>query len=127
MMIDRGASFSPFAIDEWFDCGKADALLETNRRLLEERESAGPIDGSTIIAPSAIDPTATIIDSTIGPHVSIAAGATIRGSTVRDSIVDRGASVEDSVLEGSIIGAEATVKGATGKLNIGDSSEVVIK
>ncbi|MCZ6765502.1 MAG: sugar phosphate nucleotidyltransferase [bacterium] len=126
MMIDRGASFSPFGIDEWFDCGNADALLETNRKLLEERESAGPVDGSTIIAPSAVDPTATIVNSTIGPHVSIAAGATVSGSTIRDSVIDRGARVENSVLAGSIIGAEAVVIGASGKLNIGDSSEVVV-
>jgi len=127
MMIDRGASFAPFAIDEWFDCGKADALLETNRRLLEDRETPAGPEGSTIIAPSAVDPTATIVDSTIGPHVSIAAGARVSGSTVRDSLIDRDATVEDSNLEQSIIGAEAVVKGASGKLNIGDSSEVVIK
>jgi glucose-1-phosphate thymidylyltransferase len=39
MMIDRGERIKTFPIDGWFDCGKPETLLETNRHLLDQRSS----------------------------------------------------------------------------------------
>ena len=50
---------------------------------------------------------------TIGPNVSIDAGATVRNSSLRDAIVATRALVEDSIVEHSLIGEEAIVKGQT--------------
>jgi glucose-1-phosphate thymidylyltransferase len=129
MMIDSGSPFVPFEIDEWFDCGKPDTLLETNRRLLSDKNGAlvPDIPGSIVVPPVAIAPTAVVKSSIIGPHVSIAADALVENSIVRDSVLDRGSSVSDCLLEGSIIGAQAVVKGMVKMLNIGDSSEVIFK
>ena len=123
-MIDKGEAFAPFIIDEWFDCGKAETLLETNRRLLEGA-AAPQISGSVLVPPVAIDPSASVVDSVVGPHVSVAADATIERSVVRDSVIDRGATVRGSLLDRSIIGSNALVEGAFQSLNIGDSSEVI--
>jgi len=127
MMIERGAEFSPFAIHQWFDCGKPETLLETNRQLLEGRGDTPSIEGSIVVAPAAIDPAARIVGSIIGPYVSIAADAVVEGSIVRDSVIDRGARVQNCMLESSIVGAQATIQGGFKALNIGDSSEVVFK
>ncbi len=127
MMIENGATFSPFEIDEWFDCGKPETLLETNRKLLERKTDVPVVKGSVIVGPVAIDPRATISGSIVGPHVSIASGCTVTNSIIRDSVLDRDATVTDCVLEGSIIGLGAVVKGGAKKLNIGDSSEVIFK
>lgn len=127
MMIDDGAKFSPYEIEQWFDCGKPEALLETNRRLLEGRDERPELDGCIVVPPVSIAPTATIKNSIIGPYVSIAAGSTVETSIVRDSVIDQNARVADCLLEGSIIGAQAVVKGQIKQLNIGDSSEVVFK
>ena len=127
MMIDAGTKFSAFGIDQWFDCGKPETLLETNRQLLEGRSDVVDIEGSVFIGPVAIDPSATITGSIIGPYVSVASGCSVTNSIIKDSVLDQGASVSDCLLQDSIIGLKAVVRGGVKKLNIGDSSEVAFK
>jgi glucose-1-phosphate thymidylyltransferase len=124
MMIKSGSEFRPFTIDEWFDCGKKEAMLETNRCLLEEKKETPDIEGSIIVPPVAISPSAKIDRSIVGPYVSIAANAVVERSIVRDSILDEGACVKESLLDGSLIGSKAMVSGTFQSLNVGDSSEV---
>ena len=50
----------------------------------------------------------------------------IRGSIVRDSILNANARVEWSLLDQSLIGENALVRGSFQKLNVGDSSEIEI-
>lgn len=127
MMIDRGAEFETFSIDEWFDCGKPEALLETNRRLLEGVNKAPVADGSIVIPPVSIAPSVKIVNSIVGPYVSIAADSVVENSIIKDSVLDQGVDVNSCLLDGSIIGSHAVVKGGFQNLNIGDSSEVIIK
>ncbi|MEP7029105.1 MAG: sugar phosphate nucleotidyltransferase [Candidatus Eisenbacteria bacterium] len=127
LMIERGHRIRPFTVDGWYDCGKTETLLETNRELLELK--AGPHqveapEGSVFVPPVAIDPTAVIERSIVGPFVSIAARAVVRAAIVRDSIVNEDAVVEQILLEGSVIGENALVRGTFRHLNVGDSSEV---
>jgi glucose-1-phosphate thymidylyltransferase len=127
LMIGRGAVFAPFAIDEWFDCGKPEAMLETNRKLLKNASSTPPIEGSIIIPPVSISPGAEIVNSIIGPYVSIAERCVIHSSVVRDSVISEGAAVTDALLESSLIGANAVIRGGFKKLDVGDSSEISFK
>jgi glucose-1-phosphate thymidylyltransferase len=127
LMIERGHRIRPFTVDGWYDCGKTETLLETNRELLELKGSGKSIvapEGSVIVPPVAIDPTAVIERSIVGPFVSIAARAVVREAIVRDSIVNEDAVVEQILLDGSVIGENALVRGAFRHLNVGDSSEV---
>ncbi|HEX5831811.1 MAG TPA: sugar phosphate nucleotidyltransferase, partial [Gemmatimonadaceae bacterium] len=88
-MIDHGAKLKVIDVEGWYDAGKLDTLLDTNRVMLEKGRARRParVDGSTIIDPVYIEEGVTITNSTVGPNVSISAGSTIEGSTVRDSIV----------------------------------------
>ena len=126
IMIEKGHRIRPFKVAGWYDCGKTETLLETNRELLDVKGDApGPAPaGSVIVPPVAIDPTAVIEHSIIGPHVSIAARAVVRESVVKNSIVNEDAVVEQTLLEGSVIGENALVTGTFRHLNVGDSSEV---
>ncbi|MBI4721180.1 MAG: NTP transferase domain-containing protein [Chitinivibrionia bacterium] len=126
MMIDRGSEFRPHIIEQWFDCGKPDALLQTNRHLLESVARAPEREGSILIPPVSIDPSADIIGSIVGPYVSIGAGSAVRNSIIRDSVLGEQVSVEHSLLERSLIGSRAVVKGHFTALNVGDSSEIYI-
>jgi glucose-1-phosphate thymidylyltransferase len=127
LMIERGGEFVPFGIDEWFDCGKPEAMLETNRKLLKNAPGARPIEGSIIIPPVSISPSAEIVNSIIGPYVSIAERAVVHSSIVRDSVLSEGALVADALLESSLIGANAVIRGGFKKLDVGDSSEISFK
>ncbi len=127
LMISRGAEFAPVVIDEWFDCGKPEAMLETNRKLLKNSANPPKIDGSIVIPPVSISPGAEIVNSIIGPYVSIAERCVIHSSVVRDSVISEGASVTDALLESSLIGANAVIRGGFKKLDVGDSSEINFK
>ena len=62
--------------------------------------------------------------STVGPNVSISAGTTVRGSTIRDSVIGAKSTITNSRLSTSLIGDSAVVEGVTGQANVGDHSEV---
>jgi glucose-1-phosphate thymidylyltransferase len=125
LMIDAGAKVISRLVTTWEDCGNADALLSSNRSHLERHNPTNlHRDGSVIIAPSFIAEDATVIDSVIGPFASIGRGATVRGSIVRDSIVEERAEICGATLEQSIVGRRASVQGFRGRLNIGDDAAV---
>jgi glucose-1-phosphate thymidylyltransferase len=125
-MIRAGEELRPFPVEGWYDCGKTETLIETNRALLDAL--AGPVSrpGVVIVPPVALDPTADVLHSVIGPHASIGPGTRVRRAVVRNSIVNEGATVEDILLDGSVVGERAVVRGAYQRLNVGDSSEVEI-
>jgi len=124
LMVEAGHEIRTFPIEGWFDCGEPGALLETNRALLARVEDAPRRPGSIIIPPVWIDDSAAIQNSIIGPNVSVAGGAIVKDSIVRDSIISEYAAVEALILHGSIIGDRATVQGKPASLNVGDSSQV---
>jgi len=123
-MIKAGAVFHPLWIDGWFDCGKPETLLETNRHLLSRFAETPARRGSKITPPCFIAPSAVLESSTVGPFVSIGERAAVRFSSLRNSIVSEKASVTQSVLEDSIVGTGANVNGRNGRVTVGASSEV---
>jgi glucose-1-phosphate thymidylyltransferase len=126
-MIESGERFVPFEIGGWFDCGKPETLLDTNRALLDLRSASAPVasgDRSVVIPPVHMGTGCTIENAVVGPHVSLADGASIRDAVVRDSILGAGARVEGAVLEGSIVGPGAYVRGRARTVNLGENSEV---
>lgn len=125
LMLEQGEKMRTFPIEQWLDCGSAENLLETNRRLLQERAGPPPqIEGAIFIPPVSVAPTATVRHSIVGPYVSVADDAVIERSVVRNSIINQGAHVEDILLSDSIIGEKAGVGGNYTRLNVGDSSQM---
>ena len=125
-MIDKGAKIKVVDVEGWYDAGKLDTLLETNRAMLERGAARGPRNArnSTIVDPVYVEDDVVITNSTVGPNVSVHAGAVIDGSTVRDSIVGSKSTVRNSDLHGSMIGDEVVLDGVKGQVTIGDNSEV---
>jgi glucose-1-phosphate thymidylyltransferase len=126
-MIDVGQRFVPYEIGGWYDCGKSETLLATNRALLELHvpdAPAGRVERSVLIPPVYVGAGCAIENAVVGPHVSLAERATIRDSVVRDSILAEGAHIEGAFLEGSIIGPEVRVRGRARTVNLGENSEV---
>ncbi len=125
IMLDKGGEIHTREIEGWYDCGKAETLLETNHHLLDKCEECAPkIKGSVVIPPVFIDDTAKIENSIIGPFASVAAAAEVKNAIIVNSIVALGARVSDASLKNSLIGDHAIVKGHYKILNVGDSSEV---
>ena len=50
LMLENGCEMHTYSIEGWYDCGKLETLLETNRHLLNKCEQCQPeIEGSVII------------------------------------------------------------------------------
>ena len=77
-----------------------------------------------IIDPVNIDKSARIRNSIIGPNVSIGHNAIIENSILRESIIGPDSEIKNSVLHDSLIGNEASLRGLSQSLNLGDSTEI---
>jgi glucose-1-phosphate thymidylyltransferase len=125
LMLDEGYQLEAAPVQGWYDCGTIEALLDTNRVLLENghQQVIGTFD-SVIIPPVCVEEGAHIRRSVVGPYVSIASGVTVENAIIHDSIINGGATVQDALLQRSLIGEHAFVKGGYKRLNVGDSSAV---
>jgi len=128
LLLEAGVRVRAQPVEVWQDFGTPAAVLEANRYLLDHgrdnSEHATPRQGVRIEPPAYVDPTASISDAVIGPHVSIGPGCRIERSQIRNSIVEADAHITGSTLTGSLIGRSAWVADFAGSLNIGDSSEI---
>jgi glucose-1-phosphate thymidylyltransferase len=127
-MISRGAEFRSFKVKNWFDCGKRETLLTTNALLLK-KNGGNTLDGheykdTIIIPPVSIAPGCNISNSIIGPHVTIGANTVVQHSILRDSIIGSYTNLYEVVLDNSLIGSDASVRGLSRSLNIGDNTEI---
>jgi glucose-1-phosphate thymidylyltransferase len=128
ILLDEGLKMRTHPIEVWKDCGKPDALLETNRYLLDHGRdnttAAQGRPGVVIRPPVFIHPQAQVQGAIIGPHASIEADCQIENAIIRDSVIAAGAQIQDALLESSLIGRAAMVKGEFRQLNVGDSAGV---
>jgi glucose-1-phosphate thymidylyltransferase len=129
---DAGASVQAWAVEACLPCrGRAEALLEANRWMLEDVEPVEPganvvrseVQGRVAIHPTAevrdslirgpvsIAAGACISDAYIGPYTSIGADVTIESIEVEHSIVLHGAKLRflGARLDGSLVGPGAEI------------------
>ncbi len=128
LMIKDGTIFRGFKIQNWYDCGKKEILLETNAILLKKLHPHGhhgaAYPNTIIIEPVSIAEGCDISNSIIGPNVTLGSNTTVRYSIIRQSIIGNDATIEDVVLQESVIGSDTTIKGMSQSLNIGDNTEI---
>src|SRR5438093_10202204 len=114
-MIDKGAKLKVVDVEGWYDAGKLDTLLASNRIMLEKRRMARRPNGlpsdARIVDPVYIADGVTIRRSTVGPNVSVSTGTVIEDSAVRDAIVGEKSKIKKSQLQNSLIGDEVVIEG----------------
>ena len=127
-MIKTGIQFKSFRVKSWYDCGRKETLLETNAILLKKAGSTihetVQNENSIIIPPVTIGAGCVLKNSIIGPHVSIGPNTTVQYSTIRESIIGSYTTLYEVVIDNSLIGSDASVKGLSRSLNIGDNTEI---
>ncbi len=123
-MLKNGYRIKGIKIDGWYDCGKPETLLATNRYILDKKDYHYQYKSSIIIDPVYISHKATIKNSIIGPYVSVGDNVVIENSIISDSIINEDAYIKNSNLSFSLIGPSAIVTGKKYSLNVGENSEV---
>ncbi|MCK5582877.1 MAG: NTP transferase domain-containing protein [Elusimicrobiales bacterium] len=124
IMIKSGIKIKPITIEGWYDCGKPETLLATNRYILKKKKMSAKRKGVVIIDPVYMAETAKIKNSIIGPNVSIGENAEISWSMISDSIIGRDAIISNVNLNESLVGSGIKLKGQVKRINIGDGSEI---
>ncbi len=126
-MVDRGRRLVTAAVGGWYDCGKVETLLETNRHLLEQgraRLPVGPCPRCAILPPVYIEAGVTIHDATVGPNVSLEAGSYVTESVIANSVLGRNVRVVGSTVRDSLIGDDQVVEGKTIARSVLDAGEL---
>ena len=127
LMISDGVIFKTFPVENWYDCGVKDNLLETNAMLLKKnckQVEADKYPNTIIIPPVSIAESCQISNSIIGPNVSIGENTIINYSILKDAIIGSYSELENAVLHHSVIGSDASLHGLSQSLNLGDSTEI---
>ncbi|MFC2134243.1 sugar phosphate nucleotidyltransferase [Bacteroidota bacterium] len=124
IMIQKGEKFTTFPVEGWYDCGKPETLLSTNRFLLTKFSSEYAKDNVIINPPVFIAESAKLNNCVVGPNTTIADNCVVEDSIIKNSIINSNAVIERSVMENSIIGSNGVVRGNFNQFNIGDSAEI---
>jgi len=105
-MINRGRRILTAEVGGWYDCGKVETVLQTNLHLLQHGRAHTPPAraGVTLVPPVRIEDGATLERCSVGPNVTVEAGAFVTGGTVRDAIVGRRARLSGCDVRHSLIG-----------------------
>jgi glucose-1-phosphate thymidylyltransferase len=125
-MVDRGARIQTVPIEGWYDAGKPETVLETNRHVLETTRGKrpDPRPGVLIHDPVHVADGVELSGSEIGPNVTISTGSVVIGSRLRDTILGEECRLENAELHDSLIGNRVSVTGFRGRLDVGDDSVV---
>ena len=127
-MKQKGLKFAPGKVIEWLDCGNKNNTVYTHARWLESKSGEDLIDASLInrnaliIEPCFIGKGVTIVNSVVGPHVSLANGCSIENTIIRNSIVQKNTRIQNSVIGNSMIGSFVEIKNQMLDLSVGDYS-----
>ena len=124
MMIDEGEKIKTFTVEGWYDCGKPETLLSTNKYLLDLKSVSRKYDNVIINPPVFISEDVQIKNSVIGPYATIDRGSTIEDSIIKNTIIGSNVQIKKVLLKNSIIGSNVVIRGMFKRLNSGDSSEI---
>jgi glucose-1-phosphate thymidylyltransferase len=104
-------------------------MVDTNTKVLgflkDDKGLVSPkanLNGSLVIAPCFIGENVTLVNSVVGPNVSIEPNAVITNSVVRNSIIRPSVQITDAVIDNSMLGERASVKGMALDLSMSDDS-----
>ena len=112
-MVLDGEKMTTFDIN-WFDCGKPETLLIANEYLLKrDHDNAGQYVYKNIIInpPIYIGEGCELVNTEIGPNVTIGSGTIVRDSKIKNSLIMENATVENADLDRVVLGTGEEITG----------------
>ncbi|MBS3787296.1 glucose-1-phosphate thymidylyltransferase [Candidatus Bipolaricaulota bacterium] len=148
-LINEGRNVTPSELEGWWlDVGRPSDVLRANRVLLEGIDGSvggeirdsklsdrskivvsenSRIESSELRGPIHVAETSHIVNSTLGPNVSIGKGVELQDAEVENAIIMDKARIEKAALTGSLIGANAEIRlpGTQVKTIVGSQARIV--
>jgi len=128
-MRAKGAQFTLGEVNDWMDCGNKNATIETNSSVLKyESEQmknipiSAKIENSVIIQPCYIGENAEILNSKIGPFVSIGSETKVHNCNIENSLIQNKTTIVNANLNNSMLGNHAEYYGVLRSISLGDYS-----
>ena len=130
-MMQEGKVFKTGTVDEWMDCGNKNITVETNAKMLgflqqdgNERlvEPTVQLENSKIIEPCYVGENVRLINTVIGPNVSVGGHSVIENSNVKNSLIQTHTTIKNANLDNAMIGNYVTYNGDYTAVSIGDYS-----
>ena len=131
-LTEKGTIFLPGKVDAWLDCGNKKVTVDTNKNVLNFDHEKGlnlvdknaDIINSTIIQPCFIGAGAKIIDSVVGPNVSIGENTIVRSSVLSNCLIQNDSSLAHLNLKDSMVGALVEIHQKPKDLSVGDFTKI---
>ncbi len=127
-MVDHGSRILTATVEGWWDAGKPETLLETNRHLVEAGRggihSSAVVEGAEIVEPVRLEEGVVVRGGTVGPNVTLEKGTRVEACELRDTVVGPNAVLERAKLSNSLVGAHAVIRNVTGSLLVTDHSVI---
>jgi glucose-1-phosphate thymidylyltransferase len=125
-MVDHGANLLVAEVKGWYDAGKPETLLETNRHVLSTSRSREPAaaEGVILHPPLHVAEGVELANCEIGPNVTLGAGTRVSDSKLRDTITGEGCEIVGCDLHDSLLGNRAKVTRVQGQVDVGEDSVV---
>jgi glucose-1-phosphate thymidylyltransferase len=122
----KGNKISTSIVDKWFDCGNKKATVDTNKEMLKYLQHNGlraenyKLDNSIVIEPCYIGKDVNIINSVVGPYVSIENNTCIENALIKNSIIQSNTHIKNLNISDSMIGNHAEIIGKPLDVSAGD-------
>ena len=126
-MRQKGKIMRSGQVKEWLDCGNKNATVESNTAILQagkDNLSEGQTINSTIIPPCYLEEGSQIINSVVGPNVSLGKGSIIKNSIISNSLIQENSTIENRILDNTMIGSKAMVIGRAEDISVGDYNQI---
>ncbi len=129
-MKQKGMKFVPGKVAHWMDCGNKNVTVETNTRMLQFLHKDNMhlvantvrLENATIIPPCFIGEDVVLINSTVGPNVSLGKGCHVTNTEINNSLVQTHSHIKNAKLTNAMIGNHASFDGDFTTISIGDYS-----
>lgn len=125
----KGAKYTLGKVDDWMDCGNKNITVETNGKILEYEKdmvaqypASAQIENSIIIPPCYIGENVKIVNSVVGPRVSLGNETIVTNSNINNTLIQEKSEIHTANLSNSMVGNSAKYRGESRDISLGDFS-----
>jgi glucose-1-phosphate thymidylyltransferase len=131
-MKQKSYVFKPGTVSDWMDFGNPQVAVQTNTKVLQYDQSEGKqmiakdveLINSEIIEPCYIDSNVKIINSTVGPNVSLGKDCIIENSHIENALIQNHNHIKNAGLKNAMIGNFVQYDGNFESVSLGDYSSL---